>query len=76
MSLGPSIKLSFSQVMLSSCQRRFGGSIMAVQVRTLSMEETQELNQLAHVRKAPHRLVQRAQIIWASAQGLNAPAIT
>jgi transposase len=48
---------------------------MAVKVRTLTMEEVQELNQLAHARKAPHRLVQRAQIIWASAQGLQASAI-
>jgi transposase len=48
---------------------------MALTVRPLTAAETQELNQLAHSRTAPHRLVQRAQIIWASGQGLQAPAI-
>jgi transposase len=48
---------------------------MAVKVRPLTMEEVQALKPLAYARKAPHRLVQRAQIIWASAQGLQAPAI-
>jgi transposase len=48
---------------------------MAVKVRTLTLGEAQELNRLAHARTAPQRLVQRAQIIWASAQGLKAPAI-
>ena len=48
---------------------------MAVKVRTLTGEEAQELTRLAHARTVPHRLVQRAQIIWASAQGRKAPAI-
>jgi transposase len=48
---------------------------MAVKVRTLTMEEAQELKQLAHARKAPHRLVQRAQLIWASAHGETVPGI-
>jgi transposase len=48
---------------------------MAVTVRTFTVEEAPELNQVAHARQAPHRLVQRVQIIWASAQGLNTPAI-
>jgi transposase len=41
----------------------------------LTLEEAPARNPLAHARKAPHRLVQRAQIIWASAPGRNAPAI-
>jgi transposase len=45
------------------------------QVRTLTGEETQALTRLAHARTAPHRVVQRAQIIWASAHGETAPAI-
>jgi putative transposase len=48
---------------------------MALTVRPLSAAETHELNQLAHARTAPHRLVQRAQIIWARGQGLQAPAM-
>jgi transposase len=48
---------------------------MAVTVRTFTMEGAPKLNQVAHARQAPHRLVQRVQIIWASAQGLNTPAI-
>lgn len=48
---------------------------MAVKVRTLTGEEAQELTRLAHVRTAPRRRVQRAQLIWASAHGLKAPAI-
>jgi putative transposase len=48
---------------------------MAVKVRTLTGEEVQALQRLAHARTAPHRLAQRAQILWAGAQGRNAPAI-
>jgi len=48
---------------------------MAVKVRTWTGEEAEELPRLAHARTAPHRLVQRAQIIWARAQGWKAPAI-
>ena len=48
---------------------------MAIKVRSLTGAEAQELTRLAHARTASHRLVQRAQIIWASAQGRNAPAI-
>jgi transposase len=48
---------------------------MAVKVRPLTGEEAQELTRLAHARTAPHRLVQRAQIIWASAHGETVPAI-
>jgi hypothetical protein len=35
---------------------------MAVTVHTLIMEEAPELNQGAHVRRAPHRLAQRARL--------------
>ncbi len=48
---------------------------MAIKGRALTAEETQELNRLAHSRTAPHRLVQRAQMIWARGQGLKVPAI-
>lgn len=46
-----------------------------MKVRSLTGAEAQELTRLAHARTASHRLVQRAQVIWASAQGRNAPAI-
>jgi transposase len=48
---------------------------MALKVRTLTEEETTELHRLAHSRTAAHRVVQRAQLIWASAQGLRVPTI-
>ena len=48
---------------------------MALKVRALTEEEANELDRLAHSRTAPHRVVQRAHIIWASAQGLRVPAI-
>ncbi len=48
---------------------------MALKVRTLTAEETDELRRLAGSRTAPHRLVQRAQILWTSAQGETAPSI-
>jgi transposase len=48
---------------------------MALQVRSLTEQEAAELRRLAHSRTISHRLVQRAQLIWASAQGLKAPAI-
>jgi transposase len=48
---------------------------MALKVRPLTAAEAQELNRVAHSRTAPHRLVQRAQMIWANVQGLQAPAI-
>jgi transposase len=48
---------------------------MAVKVRTLTEEEAQELTRWAHARTAPHRVVQRAQIIRASAHGETVPAI-
>lgn len=48
---------------------------MALKVRALTEEEANELHRLAHSRTAAHRVVQRAQMIWASAQGLRVPAI-
>jgi transposase len=48
---------------------------MALQVRPLTAEETHELKRLASSRTAPHRVVQRAQIIWASARGDPVPAM-
>jgi putative transposase len=46
---------------------------MALKVRPLTTEEADALKKLAASRTAPHRLVQRAQIIWAGAQGETAP---
>ncbi len=46
---------------------------MALKVRALTADEVNELKRLAGSRTAPHRLVQRAQIIWASAQGGRRP---
>jgi hypothetical protein len=42
---------------------------MALKVRTLTAEEANALKRLASSRTAPHRVVQRAQMVWASAQG-------
>jgi putative transposase len=42
---------------------------MALTVRPLTTEEANKLNRMAHSRTAPHRVVQRAQIVWASAHG-------
>jgi transposase len=48
---------------------------MALKVRALTEEETATLHRLAHARTAAHRVVQRAQLIRASAQGLGVPPI-
>jgi transposase len=48
---------------------------MALKVRPLTAQEAGALARLAHSRTAPHRMVQRAQIIWASAHGEMIPAI-
>jgi hypothetical protein len=42
---------------------------MALKARTLNAAEAQELKRLADSHTAPHRVVQRAQIMWASGQG-------
>jgi putative transposase len=48
---------------------------MALKVRPLTDHDAGALERLAHSRTAPHRVVQRAQIIWASAHGGRVPAI-
>jgi transposase len=48
---------------------------MALKVRPLPEQEATALAHLARSRTAPHRVVQRAQIVWASAQGETVPAI-
>ena len=48
---------------------------MAIYVRPLTEEERRTLDTLAHSRTAPAREVERAKIIWLSAQGLRGPAI-
>jgi transposase len=48
---------------------------MALQVRPLTEQNADALERLAHSRTAPHRVVQRAPIIWASAPGEMVPAI-
>jgi Homeodomain-like domain-containing protein len=48
---------------------------MALKVRPLSAEEAPTVKQLANSRTAPHRVVQRAQLIWASAHGEPVPVL-
>ena len=60
--------------MLYSLQRGMGGKLMALTVRPLTEQEATALAHLAHSRTAPHRVVQRAQIVWASGQGETVPA--
>jgi transposase len=48
---------------------------MALQVRPLTAEEAEALKRFASARTVPHRTVQRAQIVWASAHGEPVPAI-
>jgi transposase len=55
--------------------RLLGGMGIALMVRALPDDETTELRRIAQSRTAPHRLVKRAKVILASAQGLKAPAI-
>jgi transposase len=48
---------------------------MALKVHALTEEEANELHRLAHSRTAAPWVVQRAQMLSASAQGLRVPAI-
>jgi hypothetical protein len=48
---------------------------MALTVRPLTAEETEALQRFAGSCRAPHRVAQRAPIIWASVQGEPAPDI-
>jgi transposase len=49
---------------------------MALKVRPLTAEEARELQRVVASRTSPHRVVQRTQIIWASAHGEAVPEIT
>ena len=48
---------------------------MALKVRPLTAEEADALKRCASARSAPHRIVQRTQLAWASAHGTTVPAI-
>ena len=48
---------------------------MALKVRPLTAQEADAVKRCASSRTAPHRVVQRAQIIWARVQGESVPAI-
>ena len=48
---------------------------MALKVRPLTAQEANAVTRFASSRTAPHRVVQRAQMMWASAQGEPVPAI-
>jgi transposase len=48
---------------------------MALTVRPLPTEEAQALSRMAPSRTAPHRVVPRAPLVWASAHGETVPVI-
>jgi transposase len=48
---------------------------MVLKVRTLTSEEQQAIERLAHSRTASAREVERARIVWHASQGLRVPAI-
>lgn len=48
---------------------------MALNVRPLTTDDTETLQRCARSRTAPHRVVQRAQLVWASAHGEAVPVI-
>jgi len=48
---------------------------MAIRIRTLTDDERRTLDRLAHSRTAAARQVERAQIVWLSAQGQSAPVL-
>jgi hypothetical protein len=48
---------------------------MALKVRSLTAAEAHDLKRLASSCTGPHRVVQRAQIVWASAHGEPIPVI-
>lgn len=47
----------------------------ALRVRPMTDEEVAMITRLAHARTEPARLVERAQMVWLSPQGLHVPAI-
>lgn len=48
---------------------------MALRIRELTHDETEEIKRLAHARTAPARLVERARMVWLASQGKRVPAI-
>src|ERR1051326_7109367 len=48
---------------------------MALRTRALTADESSAIQQLAHSRTAPPRLVERARIVWHAGQGERVPAI-
>src|SRR5258708_2339230 len=48
---------------------------MAFRIRTLTAEEHSTIEQWAHSRTAPVRLVERARMVWHAAHGKSVPAI-
>jgi transposase len=48
---------------------------MALKVRPVTAQEADAVKSFASSRMAPHRVVQRAQSVWASVQGELVPAI-
>lgn len=48
---------------------------MALKVRTLTNEEQQAMERLAHSRTASAREVERARIVWHASQGKRVPAV-
>jgi len=48
---------------------------MALRVRAMTDEEVAQIERLAHSRRAPARLVERARIIWQARQGQRVPDI-
>jgi hypothetical protein len=50
-------------------------ALAALKVRLLTHQEAHELDRLAHSRTAPHRMVQRTQLLWAGAQGVKVRTI-
>ncbi|HSF29347.1 MAG TPA: hypothetical protein VLK82_02590 [Candidatus Tectomicrobia bacterium] len=50
-------------------------ALVALKVRPLTDQEAHELDRLAHSRTAPHRMVQRTQLLWAGAQGVKVRAV-
>jgi len=48
---------------------------VALRLRELTHEESEEIKRLAHARTAPARVVERARMVWLASQGKRVPAI-
>jgi transposase len=48
---------------------------VALRIRELTHDETEDIKRLAHSRTAPARLVERARMVWLASQGKRVPAI-